>query len=589
MNWVKRVQTTIYGDEKKNSTVYDLTKVDPNLLIPDRKLEKHFDYDDYENGDIYQNPPSKHAQEWETLETTNAEKMPYLMHIKSLSMGWPHLRYLAEWMEVTTSPTKWQLIRKLQDPELERVRRERARRTKIKAIDFVSGQPVTNKNMHDIGSPDELSRHLEQPGVPGTTRLYIVEDLSRDVIERLGSKLDIDPLFFREHINDYTWYNARDPWVELPDLDVVSRSRPYFRLMYMQPRYFTSRDSFDDARKQAGFFNVLRRLDEDNEHESLFDDKSATIALVRSKTSFWIRPSNDTQSAIGVLLVDPSITEGFPLWKGYRPFKNSPAFSDKTPFQVPPRTSLFDDLIFWITQTSQEDIDAIEHNPSAMSFRILQIICAEWLTLSRYITSRLGQIEWEIEKPDLFQVKKPDLQDSINFNTSLKKLHTWRRRLPIYKAMVADTQARIFPAHESGTDRKGCITDLKKDFQIVAGHFDDLLSRTERIATVATAVTAIEESRRAIEQNKTLGRLTYLAVIFAPLSFVSSFFSMSTDLAGLTQTIWVYFCVAVPISFFVFLLVDKNWSNNMQGAYNKTKEAKHITAKLHIQQHHPKS
>ncbi|KAI1211762.1 uncharacterized protein F4807DRAFT_401046 [Annulohypoxylon truncatum] len=579
MHWFKQDVKSINDDEKRNSSSYDQDEIDPNLLIPDRKLGK--DYDDYFNGDIYGQSPCRHVQQWETPEMSDASKMPYLVHIKSLSMGWPHLRYLAEWMEVTTSPTKWQLIR--DSPKLEEIRKERATRTKIKAIDFISGQPAIH--MHDIDSPNDLAQYLDQPAVPEATRLYVVEDLSRDVIEQLGYKLDIDPLFFREHINDYTWYNTRDPWVELPDLDIVSRSRSYFRLMYMHPRYFTTRDSYDKALKQAGKFNVLRRLDEDNEHESLFDDESATVALVRSKASFWIRRSSNSQQAVGVLLIDPSITEGFPLWKGYRPFRNSPSPSNKTSFEVPPRTSLFEDLIFWIRQTSQQDIDAIQHNPNAMAFRILEIICAEWLTLSRYITARLGQIEWEIESPERFQVKKINLQqESINFNTSLKKLHTWRRRLPIYKAMVADTHTKLFPKVESGSGRRDCVADLKKDFEIVSGHIDDLLSRTERIAAVATAVTAIEESRRAIEQNKTLGRLTYLAVIFAPLSFVSSFFSMSTDLSGLTQTIWVYFCVAVPISFFVYLLVDKNWTNNMQAAYNKTKEVKH-NAKLHDRRH----
>ncbi|KAI0885613.1 uncharacterized protein GGS22DRAFT_131273 [Annulohypoxylon maeteangense] len=577
MHWFRRDISSVNGDEKRDPSLYDQGDSDPNLLIPDRKLGKG--YDDYFNGDIYEQSPCKHVQDWETPETTKST-MPYLMHIKSLSMGWPHLRYLAEWMDVTTSPTKWQLIKGMDN--LKEIRAERASRTKIMAIDFISGQSAPA--MQQIDDPNGLKTCLDDPAVPDATRLYVVEDLSRDVIELLGSKLDIDPLFFREHINDYTWYNTRDPWVELPDLDIVSRSRSYFRLMYMQPRYFTSRKSYEDALKQAGRFNVLRRLDEDNEHESLFDDKSATVALVRCKASLWIRRSSNTQQAIGVLLIDPSITEGFPLWRGYRPFRNSPTPSNKTPFEVPPRTGLFEDLIFWIRQTSQKDIDAIEHNPNAMAFRILEIICAEWLTLSRYITARLGQIEWEIESPERFQVRKLDLQESMNFNTSLKKLHTWRRRLPIYKAMVADTHTKIFPSHESGSGRRDCIADLKKDYEIVAAHIDNLLSRTERIAAVATAVTAIEESRRAIEQNKTLGRLTYLAVIFAPLSFVSSFFSMSTDLSGLTQTIWVYFCVAVPISFFVYLLVDKNWTNNMQSAYNKTKEVKH-NARIHERKH----
>ncbi|KAI1418700.1 hypothetical protein F5Y13DRAFT_5301 [Hypoxylon sp. FL1857] len=547
--------------------------LDYNELIPDRKLEHiGVEYNDYFNGDIYDDPVCRYEQDWEI----DPKERPYLKHIKSSSRAWPHLRYLAQWMEITTSPTKWQLLSKLPSQKLDDVREERARRTEIAAIDFVSGQPAPT--IQHITSPEALAGCLDKPAAPGATRLYVVEDLSRDVIEHLGSKLDIDPLFFREHINDYTWYNTRDPWVELPDLDIVSRSRPYFRLMYMQPRYFKTEESFQMAQKQAAKFNVLRRLDADNKHTSPFDDESATVALVRSKASLWIRPASNSQQAVGVLLIDPSITEGYPLWRGYRPFRNSPCPSDQTQYDEPPRTTLFRDLLFWIQQTSQQDIDAIENNPRVMAFRILEIICAEWLTLSRYVTARLGQIEWEIERPEWFGIDKQELQrESINFNMSLKKLHTWRRRLPVYRAMVGDTRAKLFPNNTPVSSREDCIDKLEKDFAIVAEHYHDLLQRTERIAAVATAVTAIEESRRAIEQNKTLGRLTYLAVIFAPLSFVSSFFSMSADLAGLSQTIWVYFCVAVPISLLVYLLVDKNWTNNLQGAYNKTKAAKQST------------
>ncbi|KAI1662617.1 hypothetical protein F4813DRAFT_384202 [Daldinia decipiens] len=550
------------------SSKYDGDDEDPNYLIPDGRLGKER-FQEYFNGDVYDGPPFRYEQDWEIDTAT----LPYLQHVKSLSAAWPHLRYLAQWMEVTTSPNKWQLIKDLQPARLSSLRRERARRTNVASIDFISGQPAPVINY--MNTPESLAQCLDQQAEPGASRLYIVEDLSRDVIEHLGSKLDIDPLFFREHINDFTWYNTRDPWVELPDLDIVSRDRPYFRLTYNQPRYFRTPESFNKAQKQAGMFNVLRRLDADDEHESRFDEKSAIVALVRSKASLWIRPAIAGQQAVGVLLIDPSITEGYPLWRGYRPFKNSPTPNNQTRYEVPPNTNLFEDLIFWIQQTSQQDIDAIENNPRAMAFRILEIICAEWLTLSRYITARLGQIEWEIESPKWFDIQKQELQrESMNFNMSLKKLHTWRRRLPIYRAMVADTRTKVFPDPRPGSNRKDCIDDLNKDFTIVADYIQDLLSRAERIAAVATAVAAIEESRRAVEQNKTLGRLTYLAVIFAPLSFVSSFFSMSTNVSELTGTIWVYFCVAIPVSLLVYLVVDKNWTNNLQGVYDRMKEAR---------------
>lgn len=41
-------------------------------------------------------------------------------------------------------------------------------------------------------------------------RLFVVEDLSRDVIEMLGEQFNIDPHVFRAHIFDNAWYNIRD-------------------------------------------------------------------------------------------------------------------------------------------------------------------------------------------------------------------------------------------------------------------------------------------------------------------------------------------------------------------------------------------
>ncbi|KAI0164214.1 hypothetical protein GGR52DRAFT_110525 [Hypoxylon sp. FL1284] len=583
-----------WGQDIKPSRHNAQEELDYNGMIADGRLQE-VHLEEYPNGDIYDKQPPPCEQEFEILDTS---KMPYLAHIKSLQIAWPHLRHLKQWMEVTTAPEKWQLLKMYKTEKRNEIRQERARRTNIAALDFVPGMPAPKEQR--IKSRDSLGNHLDTPVPEGATRLYVVEDLSRDVVELLGSKLDIDPLFFREHINDYTWNNIRDPWVDLPDLDIVSRTRPYFCLTYLQPRYFETLESCKKAQRQAGLFNVLRRLDVDHAHRSLFDKEGAAVALVRSKMSLWVREARSGQPAITVLLIDPSITEGHPLWKGYRPFVNSPTPSDRTRFEEPPKAGLFEDLLFWIRQTPQADLDAIRDNSRAVAYRALQILCAEWLTLSRYITARLSQIEWEIERSDFrIRVDKDD-ESTVNFNASLQKLHTWRRRLPLYRDMVSDTRMKLFhhldhhypdeaawrrragsvavPAAErefedadAGAD---CVGAMRRDFSIVAGHISDLLSRTERIAAVGTAVTAIEESRRAIEQNKALGRLTYLAVIFAPLSFVSSFFSMSENVGQLTQTIWIYFCVAVPISLLAFLLVDKNWTDNMKGAYRKGAAAK---------------
>ncbi|KAI1639629.1 hypothetical protein F4809DRAFT_594920, partial [Biscogniauxia mediterranea] len=477
-------------------------------------------------------------------------------------------------MQVTTSPVKWQFIGS--KPDIEDIRQERAQRVKVAAVDFVAGQAPPR--VQEITNGSGLARCLDSPLPSGTSRLYIVEDLSRDVVEILGSKLDIDPLFFREQISDYFWYNTRDPWVELPDLEVVSRDRPFFRISYMQPRYFENENEFIAAKREAGLFNVLRRLDDDN-HGSLFDENGATVALVRCKTSLWIKPGTE-KDRIGVLLIDPPITRGIPLWGGYRPFVGSPTLSQaQRTYDKPPRDTLYNELLFWTRKMAQGDIDAVGEHPLVMAHRMFQIVCAEWLTLNRYILARLGQIEWEVERPD-FRVEST----TRGIDSSLSKSHTWRRRLPVYRGLITDTMDKLFrrgvpgvsrpapePAYAKPAPPRDAVADLREDFDAVDRQIAGLLRQTERITAVTTAVAAFEESRRAVEQNRALGRLTYLAVIFAPLSFVSSFFSMSDNVSALSQTYWVYFCVAVPISLAVYLVVDKNWTDSFKGLKNSVK------------------
>ena len=184
-------------------------------------------------------------------------------------------------------------------------------------------------------------------------------------------------------------------------------------------------------------------------------------------------------------------------------------------------------------------------DPRVMLFEISEIICAEWLTVCRHITTRLGQIDWEIAHPDF-------RKDPTGIDSSLSKLHPWRRSVPQYKSTLDEAVMKLFPSGPVSD----CIGSLREDFRVVEMAINELQNRIEQIVAIITATISIEESRRVINLNQYLGRLTYLAVIFAPLSFVSSFFSMASDLSLLQTTFWVYFCVAIPVSLVAFMAVD---------------------------------
>ncbi|CRK29233.1 hypothetical protein BN1708_004910 [Verticillium longisporum] len=526
--------------EKYRETIRDT--LDGNLVLP-HSIEAG---DPYYIGDVYDTTPAECVQEWELCDNI---KRPYLDHIKAVSHAWPHLRYLAHWMEVTTSPVKWNHIKAKQAV----IRKERASRTNVAVVDFAPGAAPA---IHTATSPDALCDSLRSaPVQPDVHRMYVVEDLSRDVVEALGAALDIDPLFFRGQISDYWWYNTRDPWVELPDLQVVSRRRRFFHVGYLQPRHFGSQASFAEATKEAARFNVLRRADNDKNHKTLLDQQGALVALVRSKASFWWKPAEGDRGAVGVLLVDPSVKEGSPLWAGYRNFEPTPSISARGPFKAPPRTSLFEAVVYWVTRMEGAEVAQMGADPRIMLRGLSQIICAEWLTVIRYITTRLGQVEWELENPDF-------RRDPSGINSSLAKLHPWRRSVPLYKTLIKEATAKVF--NSSNGPLSEYTLSLKEDFRVVEEGIDTLLQRIERIVAVATAIISIEESRRGYSLNQDLGRLTYLAVVFAPLSFVTGFFSMSEDVSSLRGTYWIYFCVALPVTVLAFVLVDmarvKRWA-----------------------------
>lgn len=196
-----------------------------------------------------------------------------------MSTAWPHLRYLADFMEVTTTPLRWKVLRQKQDE-----RRERSCRTSVAILDFPdSGRPICQT----AENTNELRQLLSDKFPKGSGRLIIVEDLSREVIEILGTKFDIDPDLFRDQISDYSWFNIRDRWMIPPNLKSATKMQNWTRVRFIRPRYFENIDSFEVAQREANLFNVFRRPDnEQNQWEFL--DGPAIVAISRTRTLFWL-------------------------------------------------------------------------------------------------------------------------------------------------------------------------------------------------------------------------------------------------------------------------------------------------------------
>lgn len=501
--------------------------------------------------------------------------MPYLDHIRELSKSWKTLRHLVDWMQVGTDPWRWVHLEADQEE-----RKKRHQRTKVTFIEY---QPDVAPVDETIGKPERLREVLNRLKHEGTKasplRLFVVEDLSQQVIELLGSHFDIDPLFFREQIGDNVWQNTRDPWAMPQNLLSTTKQRSWFRLRNLRLQYHTSKKSYETAVQQASTWNVKRRPDDDNNHWNYKDAEGSIVSLLRTRTTIWI--GEDTKygkGTVGVIVLDPSLGVGNPLWYGRTNWLPTSVESTKRQ-KIDLSKSWYEDILqMTLAYPWFEVVSGHKVEPQCLTCPTLFTVCAEWLVVCDYINTRLSQVEWELELPEVFR-SKGDIIES-----SLKRLVTWRRWVPVLREMVEETLEQGIPAAArltrlaSNHDREADVfKDLREDFKRVRRLLNELQGRVDRISDYINSELSIENANQSLEENHSLARLSWLATIFVPATFITGLFSMTEDLASLQTTYKRYFTVALPVTalimLFVWCLNSKYWKDISDGRKRKKRKA----------------
>jgi hypothetical protein len=100
-----------------------------------------------------------------------------------------------------------------------------------------SNEPI----MFESVSATNLSRYLQAERT-WSCRLFVVENISPDVIKQLGGTFDIDPEFFAEHLDEEQWYwvdGVRNVTQPLPS---ARMEESFFHLRSLQPRAWLKLD-----------------------------------------------------------------------------------------------------------------------------------------------------------------------------------------------------------------------------------------------------------------------------------------------------------------------------------------------------------
>jgi Mg2+ and Co2+ transporter CorA len=209
------------------------------------------------------------------------------------------------------------------------------------------------------------------------------------------------------------------------------------------------------------------------------------------------------------------------------------------------REGLFNDLRYYWSYSTPPSFDAKDPSLSALAYFPLKVVAAEWSKYIKVMHNCIKQYEYKTDRlPDLAQ-----------FDTNLYELQSWRRR-SMFSQQKLTTLIDLLGAQDvSGNDnRDPCATLLLQDYKHLLNGVQEAGQRLENMLPVVTSLVQIADARHSFAETANINRLTILALVFVPLSFVSSLFSMNPENTPGSPYFWVYFVVAIPLTALVFLV-----------------------------------
>lgn len=215
---------------------------------------------------------------------------------------------------------------------------------------------------------------------------------------------------------------------------------------------------------------------------------------------------------------------------------------------------MLDQLVYHWMNGKPTIFDPSRPTLQALSYYPLKIVAAEWVNY-------IAVMSFALKRNEASDISS-DLQTDLDkLSSSMRELQSWRRRVLTTMEKIRQVIRYLNLPESSGN----CSEDwaaLRMDYDFISTSIQEHSNRLESMIPVVTSFIQLIESRRALWETANVTRLTILALVFIPLSYVATVFSIAEKFGPGGPKFWVYFAVAVPITLLVLLLArvsGKDW------------------------------
>ena len=178
-------------------------------------------------------------------------------------------------------------------------------------------------------------------------------------------------------------------------------------------------------------------------------------------------------------------------------------------------------------------------NPSilALAYYPLRVVTTEWMVYGLIMNRFVKHYE------SFFNPEKTHMGEFEQ--KVILELHRWRRRSKqsIHKLRIT----RAFVEHWQAREREPeawdhLVGDLKHLEMLIEDHAQSL----DALNPTILGLVQLQDMRRSILQAEDVRRLTYIALIFIPLSYVATLFSMTEKYGPGSRGFWIYWASSLP-------------------------------------------
>ncbi|KAL8313007.1 hypothetical protein RB597_005714 [Gaeumannomyces tritici] len=433
----------------------------------------------------------------------------------------------------------------------------------------------------EITAP-ELSKLLAWPnlftiGSRPQMRIVLVENIQPQALIILGQILEVDPVFFAGHVDtDFQDIEKAPLPPSLAFFPSQLAEKGFLYVHYQQVIDLGNSSTFDTLpyalKTDSSPPRNVRRLPPLSGRQ---------LALARGCCSMLSRRMSDG-SWICLILVDPPINSVIatvnagnitkhtskPLHGGFEDFVQPAPFSsfeaatgniDRNLQDPPHQRSMLGSLVHYFVNHRRLQgfsANAMPSNVLTMGYYPIRIALAEWVLYTHLASRYVKFYEYTLRDVHI-RLHDSDIVD----------LQRWRRRCKQsqHKLALLVEFVHHWRPHKHQEQRLGDDNDIDKQQQLwdlvlkdigfLQSQLRDHSHSLEQMIPVATAMVQLLDSRQSIAQSANVTRLTYIALVFVPLSWVAGLFSMSERYSpGGNGEFWVYWATALPLLLVVLLL-----------------------------------